>query len=549
MIFLSDFVDFEIDNETTLTEQGVQLSLRSRLPVAHCPLCDRPATRTQSRYFRTLSDFPVRGRPLQLRLLVRRFHCDNAGCSRRIFAERFPALSRPYAQRTDRLNQALLQIGLVLGGEAGAALAAKLAMSGSPDTILRLIKSNKPSANISEADLPPITKIGIDDWSWKRGRSFGTIIVDLESHKVVDLLADRTSETVKKWLQAHPQIEVISRDRSTEYALAATEGAPQAIQVADRFHVVKNLAEQVELLLARLRKEWRLELELPTEINLAGEKPAPKELPLPHTWKVAPSRQTERQRLARRAERLERYQQVVQLRVVGLKQVEIAKRVGLSERTVRKFLQAFTFPEARPRPKRRSKFDPYAAYVLKRWQEGQQDGHKLWQEIAVQGFKGTERTVQRFLQQLRDEKRQPLALPAASVLESLKARKAVWWFIRQPEKLQEEELQKLKALREASPVVEKAYRLVQSFMEMVHQLQGARLEDWLREVKESQFEELESFARGIEKDKAAVVAGLSLKYSNGPTEGHNHRLKLIKRSGYGRAKLELLKQRVLAQAA
>jgi transposase len=135
------------------------------------------------------------------------------------------------------------------------------------------------------------------------------------------------------------------------------------------------------------------------------------------------------------------------------------------------------------------------------------------------------------------------------VLESLKARKAVWWFIRQPEKLQEEELQKLKALREASPVVEKAYRLVQSFMEMVHQLQGARLEDWLREVKESQFEELESFARGIEKDKAAVVAGLSLKYSNGPTEGHNHRLKLIKRSGYGRAKLELLKQRVLAQAA
>jgi transposase len=230
-----------------------------------------------------------------------------------------------------------------------------------------------------------------------------------------------------------------------------------------------------------------------------------------------------------------------------LTQREIVERTGISEHTIRKWLKAPAYPETHAKSKRGSIFDRYAGYVLRRWQEGQHDGQQLWVEIAAQGFKGTVRMVQRFLQQLRNEKRQPLTLPEATPLERLKARQAVWWFIREPGKLRGEEAQNLKELRAASPALDEVYQLVQGFMEMVHHLQGERLEEWLKEAKESVYEELHSFVRGIENDKAAVVAGLSLRYSNGPVEGHNNRLKLIKRSMFGRGKLDLLKQRVLAK--
>ena len=556
MFFFPDTVDFEIEN-MRLADNNLQLTLRPGFTTANCPLCDIPAQRIQSRYKRSLADLPISGRRVQLQLLVRRFYCDNSQCIRRIFAERFTSLTRPYAQRTNRLEQGLLQFGLALGGEAGARLAQKLGFYTSPDTLLRLVKTPKVEATGAGASAAPIplTKVGIDDWSWKRGRNFGTIIINLENHKVVDLLKDRTVETVSDWLKQHPQIEVVSRDRSTEYALAITQGAPAAIQVADRFHLVRNLAEQVELLLARLRKEWRPALVLGDQgqPELAEHSsPSPslgaKELPEPGSWKALTTKQNERKSQARRAERKDRYEQVVQLRAAGLKYFEIAKRSGLSERIIRKWLQAGSFPEYQPHPKRYSIFDEYAGYVLKRWQEGAHDGHQLWEEIRAQGFKGSERMVQRFLQQLRDNKGQPIELPAASPLSGLKARKAVWWFIRKASKLSEEEAEKLRLMREASVEVNKIYQIVQRFMEMVWQRKGEELEGWMAEVKESLYEEMHSFVRGIERDKAAVVAGLTLAYSNGPTEGHNNRLKLIKRSMYGRAKLELLKQRVLASA-
>ena len=304
--------------------------------------------------------------------------------------------------------------------------------------------------------------------------------------------------------------------------------------------------------MARLRREWKPTLALPDPLNpdplTKAKEAVPIELPHPSTWKPLPSQQTERKRLARRVERQERYEQVVSLHKAGLTQVKIAKRLDLSARTIRKWLGPATFPEMRPRPKRRSIFDCYSAYVLKRWPAGQQDGHQLWEEIAAQGFKGTERTVQRYLQQLRDNQGQPLLLAEASPLEGLRARKAVWWFIREPSKLKVEEMTNLKLRQAASASLAEVYQLVQSFMEMMRELKGEQLEEWLSQVKASGYAELHSFARGVEKDRAAVLAGLSLPYSNGIAEGHNHRLKLIKRSMYGRAKLELLKERVLATA-
>lgn len=544
MLFLPEFPDLEVINSQVA--DVVQLTLRSCANSANCPLCAAPAQRIQSHYTRTLADLPVQAKPVSVQLLVRRFYCNNSRCPRRIFAERFPILTSPYSRRTNQLAQSLLHLGLALGGEAGAKLGQKLGLRASPDTVLRLVKTPPTLIQPTSSPTAP-TKIAIDDWSWKRGRQFGTIIVDLDSHRVVDLLQERSVQTVTAWLQQQPQLQLVSRDRSTEYALAISQGAPQARQVADRFHIVRNLTEQVELLLGRLRHVWRPVLDVEADLAATPIATPPKELPHPTNWKPLPSNQTERKRLARRQAKLDQYNQVVQLRANGLKQSEIVARMGLSEKTIRKWLRAESFPEAQPRPKRRSVFDPYAVRVLERWQAGQQDGHEIWLELKTQGYKGSERTVQRFLQQLRDKGDQPIALPPASPLEVLSAKKAVWWFIRPVEKLSEEEQAELQLLRQAHPSLEEVYGTVQRLMAMVRERTGAtELDRWLAEIKESEFEELQSFGRGIERDKAAVVAGLSLEYNNGIAEGHNHRLKLIKRSMYGRAKLALLKQRVLA---
>ncbi|HEX2912207.1 MAG TPA: ISL3 family transposase [Chloroflexia bacterium] len=556
MLLLNDLNNFEMEG-IEQAEDVVRLTLRNLASSADCSICKFPSSRLQSHYFRTLADLPASGLQVIYRLRVRRFYCHNPSCPRKVFAERFPGLTQPFAQRTNRLRHSLLYLAALLGGQAGAGLAKKLGMPVSPDTLLRIIRAGEISATEEQApekttdnleNLCRLKRIGIDDWSLKRGVSYATIIIDLDSHKVVELLKDRSSETVIEWLKKHPQLEVISRDRATEYILAASQGAPQAIQVADRFHLVRNLAEQVELLLARLRKEWRPKLEVIESAKQAGEKEIKKELPHPASWKIKPSQQTERKRQARKAERVERYQQVVDLRAAGLKQIEIAKRVGISERTVRKFLQSEGYPEPQARPKRRSKFDPYTSYVLTRWKDGEREGKQLYEEIVGLGFKGKLRMVQRYLQELRDEKRQPIELPPASPIEGLKARRAVWWFIREPENLTSFETEQLEKLKKASPAANTAYELVREFMLMVHLKKGDQLEEWLKKVKESEFEELKSFGRGIEKDKAAVEAGLTLKYSNGPTEGQNNRLKLIRRTMYGRGKLDLLKQRLLLSA-
>lgn len=255
----------------------VTVCVRSVTPSALCPLCSQPATRIHSRYRRTVADVPSGGHQLVLSLFVRKFFCQTSHCPRRIFAERFPDLARPWARMTLRFCAELEEIGFATTGEVGARLATHLGLPTSPATMLRRLKA--VSAPVSKK----VSKVGIDDWAFRRGLKYGTILVDLESHRVIDLLPDRTVATSTAWFKAHPDIEVISRDRGTEYALAATLGAPQAIQVADRWHLVQNLANALQVLLARYRPEIRLSRN-DTEANVIET--------LSHAWCPFPQRVT-----------------------------------------------------------------------------------------------------------------------------------------------------------------------------------------------------------------------------------------------------------------
>ena len=207
-----------------------------------CPQCQQPATKVHSRYVRTLADLPWATLSVQLRLTVRKFFCHNPACARRIFAEQPPNLVVPFARRTNRLRVEQQQLALAHGGEAGARTARRLKMPLSPDTLLRLAR---------RALLPPLAApqvIGVDEWSYRRGRSYGTIVVDLERHRAIALLPDRSAESFATWLKEHPSITVISRDRAGTYANGARQGAPQATQVADRFHLLVRRVTQSTIL-------------------------------------------------------------------------------------------------------------------------------------------------------------------------------------------------------------------------------------------------------------------------------------------------------------
>lgn len=507
-----------------------------------CPRCHHPSARVHSRYMRRIADLPCGGLHLRLVLHVRKCFCEEMSGTRKIFVERLTPFLEPSARVTRRLFQIVQTLGLATGGRLGARVATQLNILTSKTTILRRIMA-LPTKPVGQ-----VPQIGIDDFSFRRGRKFGTIVVDLQTHQVLDVLPDRTTDTSAAWMADHPELEIVSRDRCGDYAAAARKAAPQATQTADRFHLYKNLTEAVELTLVRCRAEIRKGA---FDALSDEEKQAMEPLTLPtefvsvDNWKPAPDPCTERERLTRHAQRQDRYAQVLALREQGLGNIEIARRVGLTARTLQNW-QKNGFSELKRRRKRSSCFDPYASYVLSRWEQGCTNGLQLYREIQERGYTGTDRQVYRFLVPLRRNQRiiQKAAVPHVP-LQDFSAKDAVWLFVRAPEKLDEKEQATLTAICQASETARTMYQLVQEFREMLHQRTGKKLDTWLSAVKTSQIRELQSFVLGIERDKAAVVAGLTLPYSNGLVEGKVNKLKLIKRMGYGRAGFALLRQRVI----
>jgi transposase len=237
--------DLELESPSIEAEH-VLLSVSSRTPRSGCPLCGRGSSRVHSRYLRVVSDLPWHGISVTVRVHARRFFCDEASCERRIFCERLPEIA-VRARKTSRLEKALLSIAFELGGRAGARLARELGLLVGRDALLGRVKSAPLS------DTAEVRVLGIDDFAFKKGNTYGTILVDLERQKVVDLLPERSTESLARWLTEHPGVEVAARDRSHVYAQGIAEGAPGAVQVADRWHLLHNLALALEDFLLQKR--------------------------------------------------------------------------------------------------------------------------------------------------------------------------------------------------------------------------------------------------------------------------------------------------------
>jgi transposase len=555
-------IDIDVDESTkTITAYAMTTA-----PEARCSVCQQPAYRVQSNYVRTLADLPCSGQKIRWHIQVRRFWCENEACPRTIFTERLPTCAPAYARRTVQQAAVLCELAFALGGKAGERITPHLGMAVSHDTLLRLMHRHGAQA----ANTPRV--LGVDDFAWKKGRRYGTILIDQETHTVVDLLPDREAETLAKWLKEHPGVKVISRDRAGSYAEGARQGAPDAQQVSDRFHLLVNLGDALKHLFERkheslkqiaaaeqLPAEPMQEMSLLTtaeEAKAAVEKEALSLSALEKRRKEVEDlpkslSRTALQAEARRAKRQNRYEEVIKLHEQGVSQVAIAEMVGLNRDTVRRYLTAPAFPEI-VRPKRGSKLDPYKAYVHQRWEEGQQNVTHLIKEIRAQGYQGGESIVHDYL---KDQRTTPEWMETYQQCKQrkaqgksttpLSARQAAWLFVCNPRKLKFRQIWALDPIRLHDEELGRAYHLAQDFRAMITQRQVAMLEPWLKEVQESKIPELCSLANGIYRDYDAVRASLSTEYSNGQTEAQVHRLKLIKRQAYGRASFDQLRLRVL----
>ncbi len=523
------------------TPDHLTVMCRSRIAAPLCPGCGHPSSRRHSSYPRRLADLPWQGRRVQVEVQVRRLRCGRAGCAHRIFAERLPAVAGPYAQRTARLGSLQHHIGLALGGKAGARLAERIGTPVSGATLLRLVRRGAPA---TPSTAPRV--LGVDDWAWRRGQRYGTVLVDLERHAVVDLLPDREADSFAAWLQAHPGVEVIARDRGAAYADGGRRGAPDAVHVADRWHLLENCSAAVLEAVKRHMPALRAAA-LPTSSAPATDT----ETAMPAADPTAPPLMTSAQRLQYEGwqRRVQVHDEVMRLHQQGVPVRHIARDLALSRNTVRRWVRGEQPEVYRPRM---HSLDPWRSVLERRWAEGCRNGARLWRDLRDAGFKGGMRVVtewanrQRLLEPKRQfgpapasatqRLRQPAAYPTRRVTRMLTADLPL---------LADSDRAYVERLLGLSPALAAARDLALRFGALVRARSANALTPWLADAANS---ELRGFAAGLRQDEQAVRAALTLPWSSGQVEGQVTRLKLVKRQGYGRAKLDLLRARLVRAA-
>jgi transposase len=488
---------------------GDRLVVRARSSAgqAACGRCGVLSGRVHSSYARRLADAGIGGRAVVIRLAVRRFFCASAGCPAKTFAEQAGGLTGRYSRLSVPLAQAASRTGLALAGRAGARLCAALAMPVSGPVLLRLVM------RLPDPPAGPVRVLGIDDFSFRRGQSYGTLLVDMETGRPVDVLGDREAGTVTAWLKAHPGTEVICRDRAGAYAQAAREGAPQAIQVADRWHLLHNLAGHVRDAVAANRPA------------LAAAVPDPGPAP------VDPA--------AVAAVITRRHAAVQELRIQGATAEEAAAATGLGKGLTARFWKAAS-PGRLLAVRRTSALDDYKPHLHRQWARGEQDIAALHAQITAMGYPGSYSTVYAYASMLR------LAAPPAAPPPPAAA-KAASWIMTSPARLDPAAAIQLAAIRAASPQLDALARHVTRFTEITGGLLGsAALTTWLDDADADAGQPaLHRFTRGIRQDRQAVGNAVTLPWSSGKVEGHVCRLKMIKRQMYGRATPALTRKRVL----
>ena len=490
-------------------EVGVTIHAHPASERGSCPDCGTGSARVHSRYRRKLNDLPVSGRRVQLVVRARRFFCDASSCRRRTFAERLDETLAPRARRTGRLDEIVVCLAIALGGRPAAALAKRIEIKVSNDTLLRAVRRRG-----SATPLPP-SVIGIDDWAWRRNFRYGTLICDLERRKTIGLLPDREPATAEAWLRQWPGITVIARDRGGAYALAAQRATPNAVQVADRWHLMENASAAF---LDAVRKSMR-----PIRAAIGAA-----------TIDTALLTSAERLQYEGYRRREETNASILTMAGGGAAIKEIRRRTGFSRKLIRAVLRGQRSDIFRAR---QSSLEPWLPWLDEQWAAGRRNGAELWRDLKRQGFRGCLRVVGEWAGRRRGADKAQSALghaPAARTIARLLTTGRDY--------LTKAETLTVAAIKNGVVLIAEARDAIAAFQDMIRRKANTELDAWLDRAKGGL---LAAFANGMTKDKAAVTAAIESIWSNGQTEGQICKLKLVKRQMYGRGNIDLLQARVV----
>lgn len=506
----------------------VRIEARTSHLTATCPGCGTESGRVHARYVRRLADAAVGGQRMVIWLRVRRFACVAATCVKRTFAEQVAGLTVAYGRVSLVLKGVQEKLAAVVAGQAGTRLTRRIAIPASRSTLLRRLRA---------MPLPQVTApkvLGVDDFAIRRGQTYASILIDMATHRPIAVLGDRSAATFAAWLREHPGVEIICRDRAGNYAEGGRTGAPDAVQVADRYHLWANLGEAVEKTVI-------------THCScLAEPKPAEQQAPTAaEPAAVVPDglldvNGNERRLVARTRER---YAAVYGLLAQGASVGAICRQLALDRTTVWRFARAESLDELLFKATHReNKLDRFKPYLIERWNNGHTDVAALHAEIAQHGYEGGMQTVYRFVRRFRGHA--TVGPPAPRQIPP-KPRRLARWIMTRPDHLTAGQAVTLKEICARCPELDRASQHVRAFAQMMTQLQGDQLEDWLTAVEADTLTAFRSLAIGLRRDQAAVTAGLTLPWSSGAVEGAVTRAKALKRLMYGRANLDLLTRRIL----
>ncbi|MGI5447916.1 ISL3 family transposase [Streptomyces sp. CA-243310] len=500
----------------------VEVVARGRADALACPDCGRLSDRVHDRYQRRLKDLPLAEKGFTIRLTVRRFICGSADCPRRTFAEPFSRLAAPHARFTMRLNHALERVGLALAGRAGARLAAQPGFGAGRMTLLRRVMA-LPDPQFSTPRV-----LGVDDFAIRRGQTYSTVLTSVEDHRVVDVLPTREAGPLAAWLIRHPGVEIICRARAGAYAEGARRSAPDALQVADRFHLWQGLGRAVETCVAAHR--GCLRNSSPSGMLLEGTRVA------------SAQPQDDSEPVGRRVERKKAAHALVhELLVQGHSRRAIARHLGWGLNTVLRYANAVRWQDTiRENPPRSSRLDPYKPYLERRFTEGCTSVTRLHSELVAEHAPVTYGMVRAHIATFR-------GAPSEAPPRPPTVRQVTGRLTRHPMTLTAEDRAGLKDVLTRCPELDTAAGHIRHFGEILADRRGATLPTWIDAVDASQLPGLTGFALHLLRDLDAVTAGLTLDWSSGSIEGAVNRIKKIKRQLYGRAGFELLRKMILLQ--
>ncbi|WP_109536105.1 ISL3 family transposase [Escherichia coli] len=515
-----------------ISSDGITLHLHGKRKTAQCPECFKRSDSVHSCRRRRIQHLPCSGQTLWLVFSVRHWYCRNPACSRKIFAESLAPFAGSHQQSSQALQNLQRQLGLIAGGEAGKRAATAAGLRCSADTLLRRV-INTPETKQSGAP-----HVGIDEWAWHRGHCCGMLIVNLDTHRPLVLLPGRDQRTLATWFRKYPEIQVVSRDRSGVYATAAREGAPQARQVADRWHLLKNIGDEPERMMYRHMPLIRLVVR---ELSLK-KSPEP-EISVP----VASLRRLERLKQHIRKKRHQRWTEVMALHNKGCSFREISRITGLSRVTVSRWVGSGTFPEMSTRPPKRGLLDPWREWLKEQRECGNYNSGRIWREMVARGVTGSETIVRDAVAKWRKGWNPPVTTAARLPSVSRVSRWLMPWIIIRGEENYASRF--ISLMCEKEPALKIAQQLVLEFYRILKTPNKSNLSSWFTRVHENGSAELRRVAAGMEADAAAICEAISSRWSTGVVEGHVNRLKVLIRQMYGRAGLELLRRRVMSPLA